>query len=78
MVGPKARWTTEKQIPDASRIGLALVLHSFSDGGSEAALHGCRFAALYLSPFTPLPIRLNPCLPAIVSGTRDDGWFIRG
>ena len=26
----------------SDRVGLALVLHSFSDGGSEAALHGAR------------------------------------
>jgi hypothetical protein len=28
----------------SERVGLALVLHSFSDGGSEATLHGLRFA----------------------------------
>ena len=28
--------------PLRGSVGLALVLHSFSDGGSEAALHGCR------------------------------------
>ena len=28
--------------PLRGSVGLALVLHSFSDEGSEAALHGCR------------------------------------
>jgi hypothetical protein len=35
-------WREKQRSAGADRVGLTLVLYSFSDGGSDAAFHWCR------------------------------------